>query len=80
MRARGEDVQKTTFCTRYEHYVFPVMPFRLTNELAAFMDLMNRIFREYLDKFVVVFVDNILIYSKSKEKHLHMVLQLLRHH
>ena len=75
------DVPKTTFRTRYGHYEFLVMPFGLTNAPAAFMDLMNRVFRPYLDKFVVVFIDDILVYSKDEqehEQHLNIVLQTLR--
>nr|GEW97333.1 retrotransposon protein, putative, Ty3-gypsy subclass [Tanacetum cinerariifolium] len=69
LRVRSEDISKTAFSTRYGHYEFLVMPFGLTNAPAVFMDLMNRVFHDYLDKSVVVFIDDILVYSKSKEEH-----------
>ena len=78
-----EDVQKTAFRSRYGHYEYVVMPFGVTNALAIFMDYMNRIFRPWLDKFVVVFIDDILIYSKTREEHadhLSVVLKILRDH
>ena len=83
LRVREVDIPKTAFRTRYGHFEFTMMPFGLTNAPTAFMDLMNRVFQPYLDQFVVVFVDDILIYSQSKvehEDHLRIVLQLLRDH
>ncbi|GJW09530.1 putative reverse transcriptase domain-containing protein [Tanacetum coccineum] len=69
LRVKGQDVPKTTFRTHYDHYEFLVMPFGLTNASAVFMDLINRVFHEYLDKFIIVFIDDILVYSKTKEEH-----------
>ena len=82
-RVRDIDIPKTAFRTHYGHFEFTVMPFRLTNAPSAFMDLMHRVFQPCLDQFVVVFVDDILIYSQSEwehEYHLRIVLQLLRDH
>ncbi|GJT00881.1 putative reverse transcriptase domain-containing protein [Tanacetum coccineum] len=81
LRVREEDIPKTTFKTRYGHYEFQVMPFGLTNAPAVFMDLMNRVCKPYLDKFVIVFVDDILSYSKNKKEHkehLKAILELLK--
>ncbi|GJV47291.1 putative reverse transcriptase domain-containing protein [Tanacetum coccineum] len=81
LRVREQDIPKMAFRTRYGHYEFQVMPFGLTNAPAVFMDLMNRVCKPYLDKFVIVFIDDILIYSKDKkehEEHLKAILELLK--
>nr|GEZ97281.1 putative reverse transcriptase domain-containing protein [Tanacetum cinerariifolium] len=81
LRVREQDIPKTAFRTRYGHYEFQVMPFGLTNAPAVFMDLVNRVCKPYLDNFVIVFIDDILIYSKDKkehEEHLKTILELLK--
>nr|GEU87421.1 reverse transcriptase domain-containing protein [Tanacetum cinerariifolium] len=81
LRVREQDVPKTAFRTQYGHYEFQVMPFGLTNAPAVFMDLMNRVCKPYLDKFVIVFIDDILIYSKNEKEHkehLKAFLELLK--
>jgi hypothetical protein len=81
LRIQEQDVQKITFRTCYGYYEFLVMPFGLTNAPTMFMDLMNQIFKPYLDKFVVVFIDDIIMYSSSQyehEQHLRIVLETLR--
>ena len=83
VQIKDEDIFKTDFRTRYGHYEFVVMSFGLTNAPIVFMCLMNNILHKYLDKFVVVFIDDILIYSKTKEEHeehLKIILQVLREH
>ncbi|GJV07966.1 putative reverse transcriptase domain-containing protein [Tanacetum coccineum] len=81
LRVREEDIPNTAFRTRYGHYEFQVMPFGLTNTPAVFMDLMNQVCKPYLDKSVIIFNDDILIYSKSEEEHaehLKLILELLK--
>ncbi|GKA61779.1 putative reverse transcriptase domain-containing protein [Tanacetum coccineum] len=81
LRVSEEDVPKTAFRTRYGHYEFQVMPFGLTNAPTVFMDLVNRLCKPYLDKFVILFIDNILTYSLIKEEHeehLKKILELLK--
>ncbi|GKE23905.1 putative reverse transcriptase domain-containing protein [Tanacetum coccineum] len=81
LRVHEDNIPKTTFLTRYGNFEFIVMPFGLTNAPAVFMDLMNQVYRPYLDKFVIVFIDDILIYSKTMEEHevhLGLVLELLK--
>ena len=83
IKIKPEDVPKIAFVSRYGHHEYLVVPFGLTNAPAIFMNLMNKIFMPYLDKFVIVFIDDILIYSKTKEdhaKHLRIALQVLREH
>ena len=83
LRIREPDIPKTTFMTRYGHYEFLMMSFGLTNAPAVFMDMMNLVFRPYLDRFVIVFIDDILVYSRSElehERNLGLVLQTLRQH
>lgn len=69
LKIKSDDIPKTVFRTRYGHYEFLVMPFGLTKAFAAFMNLMNRVFRSYLDEFLTIFSDDILIYSESREAH-----------
>ncbi|KAA0053491.1 DNA/RNA polymerases superfamily protein [Cucumis melo var. makuwa] len=81
LRIRDSDIPKTAFRSSYGHYEFIVMSFELTNAPTVFMDLMNRVFKDFLDTFVIVFIDDILIYSKTEaehEEHLHQVLETLR--
>jgi len=82
LRIKSDDISKPTFRTTYGHYEFTVLPFGLTNAPVTFMGLMNRVFRPYLYKFVVVFIDDILVYSKDNSEwhatHLRTILQTLR--
>ncbi|GKC55338.1 putative reverse transcriptase domain-containing protein, partial [Tanacetum coccineum] len=81
LRVREGDIPKTVFRTRYGHYEFQVMPFGLTNAPAVFMDLINQLCKSYLNKFLIVFINDILIYSKNKEdheEHLKLILELLK--
>ncbi|GKF16762.1 putative nucleotidyltransferase, ribonuclease H, partial [Tanacetum coccineum] len=81
LRVHEDDISKTAFITCYGHFEFTVMPFGMTNAPAVFMDLMNRVCRPYLDKFVIVFIDDILIYYRTQEEHemhLGLVLELLK--
>jgi hypothetical protein len=80
LKIRECDIPKTAFISRYGLYEYTVMSFGLTNAPAYFMYLMNKVFMEYLDKFVVVFIDDILVYSRSEEEHLRLALQKLREH
>ena len=83
LKIREQDIPKTAFTTRYGLYEYTVMSFGLTNAPAYFMNLMNKVFMEFLDKFIVVFIDDILVYSKNEEEHkehLRLVLEKLREH
>ena len=83
MRVADKDVAKTTYVTRYEAFVFLVMPFGLTNTPATFCTLMNQVFYDYLNKFVVVYLDDIVVYSSSLKdhlEHLRLVFDRLKQH
>ena len=77
LKIRESDVSKTTFKTWYGHYEFLILPFRLTNAPATFMDLMNKVFHPYLDQFMIVFIDDILVYLKNVEEHAFHHLQIV---
>nr|GFC15362.1 putative reverse transcriptase domain-containing protein [Tanacetum cinerariifolium] len=78
LRVQEEDIPKTAFRTRYGHYEFQVIPFGLMNAPTIFMDLMNRVCKPYMDKFVIVFIDDILIYSKDEKEHKEHLRQILK--
>jgi len=81
VRIRNEDISKTTFRTRYGHYEYTILPFGLENAQATFMCLMNGVLKDYLDKFIILFLDDILVYSKTMdelEEHLRITMQILR--
>jgi len=81
IRVKVEDISKTAFRTRYGHYEYSVIPFGVSNVPGVFMEYVNRIFHPFLDRFVVVFIDDILVYSKSEEEHvehLRIVLRILK--
>jgi hypothetical protein len=80
LKIRESEIPKTTIILRYGLYEYIVMSFELTNAPAYFMYLMNKVFMEYLDKFIIVFIDDILVYSRSEEEHLRLVLQKLLEH
>ena len=73
MRVRKEDIPKIAFWRRHGHFESLVMPFGLTNAPAVFMALMNKVFAPFLDQFLIVFIDDVLVYSKSKEEHEHQL-------
>ncbi|KAG8485652.1 hypothetical protein CXB51_018852 [Gossypium anomalum] len=81
LKVKDADVMKTVFRTRYGHFEFIVMSFRLTSALVTFMDMMNHVFHSYLDQFILLFIDDILVYSQSEDEHdehLRVVLYILR--